>query len=153
MSRKRIRWTAAVAFFAAAALGGGCGDNKETTPTDISGQWTGALTLSYIGALPDSGTLALSLDQTEDFASGWATWEPVRDTQSINGPIDGRSFSLRLHFSCENGTEVTILSGAFDKSTLTFSGASGRACVRGGSGDTVNGAAGTLRRTTDDKPL
>jgi len=157
-----FRGAAVAALCAAAALVCGCGGGGGgggTEPANIAGQWSGALSLSFLPGGAVSGTLDLALAQEEAFAAGVAEWSPVDETLSVAAPIDGTSITLRLHFPCADvltgnvRTETAVIAATVDGSTMTFTGASGLACLDGGVPREVSGGSGSVTRTTDDRPL
>lgn len=153
-----IRSAAAAVLFATAAIAGGCGDGGGSDAVLLAGDWSGTLGLSYQNGGGASGGLVLDLDQLEDFVSGVAVWDPAGSTQSIAGPVEGTAFTLLLHFQCADAKgkvqeEATTLTGIFDGSAMTITGASGAACPDGGLANAVSGASGSLARTADSTPL
>jgi hypothetical protein len=152
MATRWVRGAAAV-LFATATLMCGCGDSGSATPVLLAGDWSGSLSIDYSGGGSDGGALGLTLDQAESFVSGIATWSLADGTLSISGPIDGASFTLYLEFRCDGKPELAGLTGAFDGTTLTFSGGSGLACPDGKAARAVSGASGSATRSSDAAPL
>jgi hypothetical protein len=151
MKRSAMRRAAAVGALCAVALLGGCSDNSG--PQDLSGTWGGSLTLRLAGGSAIDGGLTLVLDQADSFASGAAEWGPIGETQSIAGPLDGISVTLRLLFRCEESFETAVLEGTIDGDTVRIEEASGTACTLGGAPTEVEGGGGTFTRTSNDRPL
>ena len=158
MSKRLFRGAAIAVCLAAAASIAGCGGD-DANPAVFSGSWSGSLTLTYAGGGGSGGGVALSLGQDEDFVAGWADWDPIRERQSVTGPIDGTSIELWLHFRCLDAefdvprTQVAVITGSLDGNTLTFSGASGLACPGGGVPIEVTGGSGQVVRFSDAQPL
>lgn len=158
MGTGHFRGAAIAALCVAAALVSGCGGGGAG-PELIAGRWFGALTLSFTLDGSVAGALALELDQEEAFASGIAQWSPVEDALSVAVPIDGDEVVLRLNFRCtdpDTGTirnQTAAITGTLDGSTMTFTGASGLACLGLGVPLEISGGSGAVTRTTDNRPL
>jgi hypothetical protein len=151
MKQGAMRRAAAVGALCAAALLGGCNDNSG--PQDLTGTWEGTLNLTLADGNALAGGLTLVLDQRSSFASGGAEWAPVGETQSISGPVDGISVTLRLVFRCDESFETTVLEGTVDGDTVRIEDASGRACTLGGLPMDVADGSATLTRSSDGQPL
>lgn len=153
-----LRGAAGALLLAAAISLSGCGDGDADSAL-VSGAWYGSLSLAYAGGGGGSGALELNLGQDEDFISGWATWSPIRERQSVTGPIDGDDVEIWLHFRCQDPlleiptTVIAVIRGEIKGNTLTFSKASGLACLGGGVPVEVTGGSGQAVRTTDGQPL
>lgn len=161
MAKMMIRGAAA-ALCAAAVLAVGCTGGSSISPVNIAGHWVGAFTLTYAGGGATSGTLSMTLDQQNDFASGIATWVPADQARSVAVQVDGSAVTLSMHFTCKetdptsvtaSRNETTVLTGAFSGTTLNFTEASGIACPDGLAGGTVASGSSSLTRTSNTVPL
>ena len=148
---RAMRGAAAVVMLAAGALVGGCAD--KTGSNDISGRWTGPLTITFSGRSELSGGMRLRLDQQGEFASGTAVWSPIGETQSIAGPVEGIEVSLLLDFRCAKTFETAVLSGTVSGDSIDIDNATGKACSLGGEPFAVTDADASLTRTSDGLPL
>lgn len=152
MGTRVFRGATVAALLAAAALVGGCGGGSSSSAL-LAGDWSGSLSIGYQGGGGASGALELDLDQSGDFVSGAAIWQPVGSTQSVTGPIEGDTFTLLLHFRCDAKPETTELTGSVNGAAMTITGASGSACTGGGGANAVSGASGSLTRSSNNLPL
>lgn len=153
MKRNLMRGSAAVAMLAGWLFLGACGGGDDEAPPNVSGDWSGTLTLSYPGGAGNSGPLDVRLTQAEDFASGSAVWGPSGESVSLAGPLDGSRFSFRLAFTCPSGFNNLVLIGEFNGDAMEIRDASGFVCLGAGDDLTVESGSGTLQRTRNDQPL
>jgi hypothetical protein len=151
MKRQAMRRAAAVAALCAVALCGGCSDNSG--PEDASGTWEGSLSLRLADGTTMDGPLTLVLTQNNSFISGSMEWEPIGETQSLAGPLDGIDVTLRALFRCEKGFETTVLEGTIDGDSIDIDEASGLACTAGGTPSAVSDGSASLAHATDGVPF
>ncbi len=151
MAMSLMRGAAAVLTVALVSVG--CGGGGGTTPAGVAGRWAGDLTVTYVGGGGLSGGIGMDLTEQNDFASGIATWGGYGQTMSVAGPVDGADFTLYLHFRCAKANEAAALEARIDGNTMRIAGASGSGCSPGGEARLVDGASGTLTRTSDNIPL